>query len=248
MVASGVRGVDPRRADAEHRRPARRAGLPRGPAGAARRASRYVVVLDRRSGLAPGAPERPATRRTSPRCWGTRQPITAGVPSTTATSLASLGTGLPPGQHGMVGYTSRVPATGEILNALTWESDLVARAYQPKPTFFERAAPPGSRSARSRLERFQRSGLTEAGLRGAGLRRPFEHERDEEQRIELSVAAARARRAEPGVRLRARARPLRPRVGLRVDRAGWTHLTRIDAMCERLRTRCPTTCCSDHHR
>ena len=37
---------------------------------------------------------------------------TAGVPSTTVTSLVSLGTGLPPGQHGMVGYTSRVPSTG----------------------------------------------------------------------------------------------------------------------------------------
>ena len=43
---------------------------------------------------------------------GEARPITAGVPSTTVTSLASLGTGLPPGQHGMVGYTSRVPSTG----------------------------------------------------------------------------------------------------------------------------------------
>ena len=49
---------------------------------------------------------------------GGAQPITSAVPSTTVTSLASLGTGLPPGQHGLVGYTSRVPATGEILNAL----------------------------------------------------------------------------------------------------------------------------------
>ena len=70
---------------------------------------------------------------------GDARPLTVGVPSTTVTSLGSLGTGLPPGQHGMVGYTSRVPSTGEILNALTWESDLVARAYQPKATFFERA-------------------------------------------------------------------------------------------------------------
>jgi len=48
---------------------------------------------------------------------GNAQPITSAVPSTTVTSLASLGTGLPPGQHGLVGYTSRVPETGEILNA-----------------------------------------------------------------------------------------------------------------------------------
>ena len=40
---------------------------------------------------------------------GDARPITVGVPSTTVTSLASLGTGLAPGQHGMVGYTCRVP-------------------------------------------------------------------------------------------------------------------------------------------
>jgi hypothetical protein len=39
---------------------------------------------------------------------GDARAITSGVPSTTATSLASLGTGLVPGQHGLVGYTSRV--------------------------------------------------------------------------------------------------------------------------------------------
>ena len=71
---------------------------------------------------------------------GDARPVTAGVPSTTATSLGSLGTGLPPGLHGLVGYTSRVPETGEILNALTWESMCRLRSYQPKPTVFERAA------------------------------------------------------------------------------------------------------------
>ena len=67
----------------------------------------------------------------------------------------------------MVGYTSRVPSTGEILNALTWESDLVARAYQPKPTFFERAAAAGVGVSSVALERFAGTGLTEAALRGA---------------------------------------------------------------------------------
>jgi hypothetical protein len=57
--------------------------------------------------------------------------ITAGIPSTTATSVASIGTGLTPGQHGLVGYTSRVPGTTEILNALTWDSPVDPRAYQP---------------------------------------------------------------------------------------------------------------------
>ena len=40
---------------------------------------------------------------------GSGRPLTAGFPSTTATSLASVGTGLPPGAHGLAGYTVREP-------------------------------------------------------------------------------------------------------------------------------------------
>ncbi len=120
---------------------------------------------------------------------GDRGPMAVGVPSTTVTSLGSLGTGLPPGQHGLVGYTSRVPSTGEILNALTWESDLVPRAYQSKPTFFERVAASGIAMTSVALARFRGSGLTEAALRGA----EFVEFADENQialRIALTVAAA----------------------------------------------------------
>lgn len=168
---------------------------------------------------------------------GDAHPITAGVPSTTVTSLTSLGTGLPPGQHGMVGYTSRVPSTGEILNALTWESDLVARAFQPKPTFFERAAAVGVSVSSVALERFAGTGLTEAGLRGADFV-PFEHEKAEDVRIDLIVEAA--QRGERSV-VYAYEREL--------DHCGHTqgtaspawlsHLVRIDAMCERLRDALP---------
>ena len=115
--------------------------------------------------------------------------ITAGVPSTTVTSLASLGTGLPPGQHGMVGYTSRVPSTGEILNALTWESDLLASSYQAKPTLFERAVAAGVSVSAVALERFERSGLTQAGLRGPTFV-GYADERAVERRIALTAAAA----------------------------------------------------------
>lgn len=168
---------------------------------------------------------------------GDAQPITAGVPSTTVTSLTSLGTGLPPGQHGMVGYTSRVPSTGEILNALTWESDLVARAYQPKPTFFERAAAAGVSVSSVALERFAVTGLTEAGLRGAEFV-PFPTEKAEDHRIDLIVQAA--QRSD---------RSLVYAYERELDHCGhsdgcessaWlAHLMRIDAMCERLRDALP---------
>ena len=120
---------------------------------------------------------------------GDAQSITAGVPSTTVTSLASLGTGLVPGQHGMVGYTSRVPATGEVLNALTWETDLDARAYQPRTTFFERAAAAGVAVSSVALQRFADTGLTEAALRGAEFL-GYEDDNDVARRTSLTLAGA----------------------------------------------------------
>ena len=120
---------------------------------------------------------------------GDARPITSAVPSTTVTSLASLGTGLVPGQHGMVGYTSRVPSTGEILNALTWESDLLARVYQPRPTIFERAAAAGVSVSSVTLERFEESGLTQAVLRGPEFV-PYAEDSTAASRIELTVNAA----------------------------------------------------------
>ena len=45
-------------------------------------------------------------------------PITSVLPSTTATALTSIVTGLTPGQHGVVGY--RVAVDHEVLNILRW--------------------------------------------------------------------------------------------------------------------------------
>ncbi len=41
-------------------------------------------------------------------------PLTAGFPSTTATSLTSLGTGRPPGQHGVLGYQVAIPGSSPL--------------------------------------------------------------------------------------------------------------------------------------
>lgn len=45
-------------------------------------------------------------------------PATTVAPSTTAAALTSISTGVPPGEHGIVGY--RFPAAGEVMNALRW--------------------------------------------------------------------------------------------------------------------------------
>jgi len=100
----------------------------------------------------------------------TAAPLTAGFPATTATSLASLGTGRPPGQHGILGYQVAVPGSHplKLLNALHWDKHVDARAWQPGSTIFERAAAAGVRAVRVAPRAFDGTGLSTASMRGAG--------------------------------------------------------------------------------
>ena len=94
-------------------------------------------------------------------------PATCGVPSTTATSLTSLGTALTPGQHGLVGFTSRVPETGALLNSLFWDQPVDPLQWQPNPTAFARLEEAGVHTTVVSKREFAVSGLTRSGQRGA---------------------------------------------------------------------------------
>lgn len=93
------------------------------------------------------------------------KPISAGAPSTTATSVTSLGTGLTPSQHGVAGYIFRYG--GELLNALLWTPGLDGLDVQPQLTMFERLAKAGVYCSTVTPSRFKDSGLTSCALRGA---------------------------------------------------------------------------------
>ena len=91
-------------------------------------------------------------------------------PSTTATNLSSLGTGTLPGVHGMLGYTVRVPRSGEpgrLLNSLKWDERVDPVIWQSVPTLFERAAAQGISVSHIAAKRYEGSGFTQAALRGA---------------------------------------------------------------------------------
>jgi Type I phosphodiesterase / nucleotide pyrophosphatase len=94
-------------------------------------------------------------------------PLTAGFPATTVTSLASLGTGRPPGQHGMLGYQVAVPGEGRLLNALHWDSRVDPIAWQPGSTIFERASAAGIDAFRVAHSALMETGLFVATMRGA---------------------------------------------------------------------------------
>ena len=98
--------------------------------------------------------------------------ITCGFPATTGTSLTSVGTGLPPGGHGIVGLSFEI-ADGTTMHALSWRDhgdDLRAEFrpedVQPAPTTFERMTAAGVAVRVVVPGAFVDSGLTRAALRG----------------------------------------------------------------------------------
>jgi hypothetical protein len=97
----------------------------------------------------------------------TAAPLTAGFPATTATSLATLGTGRPPGQHGLLGYQVAIPGADALLNALRWDARVDPLSWQPGSTIFERADAAGVRALRVAPAAFRKSGLSVAAMRGA---------------------------------------------------------------------------------
>jgi len=92
--------------------------------------------------------------------------LRAGFPTTTAVSMGSFGTGLPPGRHGMVGYEVLDPDRDVIFNELKWDPEVVPQVWQPYPTIFQTLDAQGVPSVRVGPARFAGSGLTEAALRG----------------------------------------------------------------------------------
>ncbi|MGW5942497.1 alkaline phosphatase family protein [Streptomyces celluloflavus] len=99
-------------------------------------------------------------------CNGSGRPLTAGFPATTATSLASVGTGLPPGAHGLPGYTCENPDTGALMNQLRWQPWTDPHAWQPYPTVFQLADAAGIHTCQVSAPHFQQTPLTKIALSG----------------------------------------------------------------------------------
>ncbi len=91
--------------------------------------------------------------------------LTTVFPSTTPIALTSFGTGLTPGEHGVTGLYVRL-ADGALVNMLAIPAQIDLRAFQPRPTVFERSAALGIQTTRVGPAAFDDAGLTEAALRG----------------------------------------------------------------------------------
>jgi predicted AlkP superfamily pyrophosphatase or phosphodiesterase len=89
-------------------------------------------------------------------------PITSVAPTTTATALCSIVSGLPPARHGIVGYRMRV-GEDRVLNALRWRTvdgdareTVPPREMQPHEAFLGRPTPVVTRAE------FRSTGFTRA--------------------------------------------------------------------------------------
>lgn len=110
---------------------------------------------------------------------GGSEPIMSGFPSTTAASISTIGTGVPVGQHGIVGFSFAIP-DGVLINALSWHThgagkrvDLrerfVPEDIQPRPTALERATAAGVQVTLAVPHVHRGTGLTRAVLRGGDI-------------------------------------------------------------------------------
>ncbi|MDP7066020.1 MAG: alkaline phosphatase family protein [Acidimicrobiales bacterium] len=94
--------------------------------------------------------------------------ITTVAPSTTASALTSISTGVPPGEHGVVGY--KIPTSQGLLNCLRWSvgsklmmNDLPPIDFQPVEPFL------GTHPSVITRAEFQSTGFTQAHLRNGNF-------------------------------------------------------------------------------
>ena len=103
--------------------------------------------------------------------------IDAPFPTTTSTSVTSIGTGVPPGQHGLIGTAVALPDADRPLITLSWtwgsmdsgadaRDEVIPEAYQAVSTLFERVSGDGLHGVTVLRPEFVGSGLTRAALRG----------------------------------------------------------------------------------
>lgn len=102
-------------------------------------AETYVLVLF--DGLGAGQLDHPAAAGLSTDLVAA---IDAPFPTTTTVSLASVATGRPPSQHGLLGYQLWLPEAGAVVNTIKWTTlwgdaiDVATGGFLPAPNLWER--------------------------------------------------------------------------------------------------------------
>ena len=169
-------------------------------------------------------------RRSSPSSRSTRAPLTAGFPSTTVTSLGSLGTGLPPGRcTGCSAIRSRCRARTGCSTACAGRRTSTRSTGSRGPTIYERAAAAEHRRLPRGARALREERPVQRALRGADYR-PADSARRARR-----AGRRRARRVRPRPGYRLPRRPRRHRARVRVPVRAWAYqLAHVDKLAEQL--------------
>ena len=130
-------------------------------------AETYVLCLF--DGLGSGQLDHPAA---GPLRETNRASIDCPFPATTTVSLSVLATGLPPSQHGLLGYQSWIPELEVVANTIHWTTlrgeklDLPLDSYLPHPNLAERLGASGVEVITIQPAHFHESPLTRVLFRG----------------------------------------------------------------------------------
>ena len=102
-----------------------------------------------------------------------RAALDSPFPATTTVSLSVLATGLPPSQHGLLGYQSWVPELEVVANTIHWTTlwgdklELPLESFLPKPNVAERLGAAGVEVITIQPAHFHDSPLTKVLFRGS---------------------------------------------------------------------------------
>lgn len=98
--------------------------------------------------------------------------IDAPFPTTTTVSLATIATGRPPSQHGLIGYQMWLPELGHVVNTIKWTTlwgdplRFDTTRFLPEPNLWERLRAAGCEPITVQPVTFERSPLSRALYRG----------------------------------------------------------------------------------
>lgn len=101
-----------------------------------------------------------------------RAALDSPFPATTTVSLAVLATGLPPSQHGLLGYQAWIPELNHVVNTIRWTTlwgeklDYPFETFLPSPNLAERLTSGGVETITIQPLKFHGTPLTQVLFRG----------------------------------------------------------------------------------
>jgi len=155
-------------------------------------ADSYVLVVF--DGMGAGQLAHPSAASLAEDVRGT---LDAPFPTTTTVGLATIATGLPPSQHGLLGYQLFLPEHQLVANTIKWTTlwgdplEIQTEAFLPQPNLWERLTAIGREPITVQPGNFANSPLSKALYRGCRFEPVFNQSELVSAAVELAAGPGR---------------------------------------------------------